>query len=678
VVARDAHEGQTRSSGEPYIIHPVAVARILAEMRLDIETLQAALLHDVIEDTEVTKEELEEQFGNTVAELVDGVSKLDKLKFRDRKEAQAENFRKMVLAMVQDIRVILIKLSDRTHNMRTLGALRPDKKRRIARETLEIYAPLAHRLGIHNIKTELEELGFEALYPNRYRVLKEVVKAARGNRKEMIQRIHSEIEGRLEEVGLNCRVLGREKNLFSIYNKMKTKEQRFHTIMDIYAFRVIVDTADTCYRVLGQVHSLYKPRPGRMKDYIAVPKANGYQSLHTSMVGPHGVPVEVQIRTEDMDQMADKGVAAHWAYKGNGDRTGTTAQIKAQRWMQSLLELQQSAGNSFEFIENVKSDLFPDEIYVFTPKGRIVELPLGATAVDFAYAVHTDVGNTCVGARVDRNPYPLSKALKNGQTVEIISAPGARPNAAWLNYVVTSRARTKIRQVLKTMRREESIVLGRRLLNHALGRHSIDTIYPDNINEVLTDLKLDSVDDLLADIGLGELMSIVIARRLLGDTDELTQTSSVPTTGKKLPIRGAEGILLTFANCCHPIPDDHIIAHVSPGRGLVVHRETCPNVRGHQKEPDKYMAVEWSDNFEQEFTAELKVDLQNHQGALAELTNVIAKTGSNIHGISTEERDGRLYTVTVLLTTKDRVHLAGIMKRIRVMPHALRVRRRKN
>ncbi|MCJ2378595.1 bifunctional GTP diphosphokinase/guanosine-3',5'-bis pyrophosphate 3'-pyrophosphohydrolase [Vibrio sp. ZSDZ34] len=678
VVARDAHEGQTRSSGEPYIIHPVAVARILAEMRLDIETLQAALLHDVIEDTEVTKEELEEQFGTTVAELVDGVSKLDKLKFRDRKEAQAENFRKMVLAMVQDIRVILIKLSDRTHNMRTLGALRPDKKRRIARETLEIYSPLAHRLGIHNIKTELEELGFEALYPNRYRVLKEVVKAARGNRKEMIARIHSEIEGRLEEVGLKARVFGREKNLFSIYNKMKTKEQRFHTIMDIYAFRVVVDSADTCYRALGQVHSLYKPRPGRMKDYIAVPKANGYQSLHTSMVGPHGVPVEVQIRTEDMDQMADKGVAAHWVYKGNGDRTGTTAQVKAQRWMQSLLELQQSAGNSFEFIENVKSDLFPDEIYVFTPKGRIVELPLGATAVDFAYAVHTDVGNTCVGARVDRNPYPLSKTLKNGQTVEIISAPGARPNAAWLNYVVTSRARTKIRQVLKTMRREDSIVLGRRLLNHALGRHNIDSIYEENISEVLSDLRLESTDDLLAAIGLGELMSIVIARRLLGDTDELTQTSSIQSNGKKLPIRGAEGILLTFANCCHPIPDDHIIAHVSPGRGLVVHRETCPNVRGYQREPDKYMAVEWSDDFEQEFTAELKVDLQNHQGALAELTNVIASTGSNIHGISTEERDGRLYTVTVLLTTKDRIHLASIMKRIKTMPTALRVRRRKN
>ncbi|WP_337164063.1 bifunctional GTP diphosphokinase/guanosine-3',5'-bis pyrophosphate 3'-pyrophosphohydrolase [Vibrio fluvialis] len=678
VVARDAHEGQTRSSGEPYIIHPVAVARILAEMRLDLETLQAALLHDVIEDCDVTKEDLEAQFGHAVAELVDGVSKLDKLKFRDRKEAQAENFRKMVLAMVQDIRVILIKLSDRTHNMRTLGALRPDKKRRIARETLEIYAPLAHRLGIHNIKTELEELGFEALYPNRYRVLKEVVKAARGNRKEMIQRIHSEIEGRLQDVGLPARVVGREKNLFSIYNKMKTKEQRFHTIMDIYAFRVVVDSADTCYRVLGQVHSLYKPRPGRMKDYIAVPKANGYQSLHTSMVGPHGVPVEVQIRTEDMDQMADKGVAAHWSYKANGDRAGTTAQIKAQRWMQSLLELQQSAGNSFEFIENVKSDLFPDEIYVFTPKGRIVELPVGATAVDFAYAVHTDVGNTCVGARVDRTPYPLSKPLKSGQTVEIISAPGARPNAAWLNYVVTSRARTKIRQVLKTMRREESITLGRRLLNHALGDLSLSDISADNIKHVLSDLKIASENDLLAAIGLGELMSIVIARRLLGDADELTETESKDgKPKKKLPIRGAEGILLTFANCCHPIPDDSIIAHVSPGRGLVVHRETCPNVRGYQREPDKYMAVEWTRDYDQEFITELRVDMQNRQGALAELTNVISKTGSNIHGLSTEERDGRLYTVTVLLTTKDRVHLAGIMRKIRTMPNALKVRRRK-
>ncbi|AJR07196.1 guanosine-3',5'-bis(diphosphate) 3'-diphosphatase [Photobacterium gaetbulicola] len=673
LVARDAHEGQTRSSGEPYIIHPIAVARILAEMRLDYETLMAALLHDVIEDTEVTKDDLDSRFGSTVAELVDGVSKLDKLKFRDRKEAQAENFRKMIMAMAHDIRVILIKLADRTHNMRTLGALRPDKRRRIARETLEIFSPLAHRLGIHNIKTELEELGFEALYPNRYRVLKEVVAAARGNRKEMINKIHAEIEGRLKDAGIEGTVQGREKNLYSIYNKMKNKEQRFHSIMDIYAFRVLVSNLDTCYRVLGQVHNLYKPRPSRMKDYIAIPKANGYQSLHTSLVGPHGVPVEVQIRTEDMDQMADKGVAAHWAYK-DGESSGTTAQVKAQRWMQSLLELQQSAGSSFEFIENVKSDLFPDEIYVFTPKGRIVELPVGATAVDFAYAVHTDVGNACVGARVERQPYPLSKPLKNGQTIEIISAPGARPNAAWLNYVVTSRARTKIRQVLKTMRREESITLGRRLLNHALGAINIDQIDANNLQQVLTDLRLTSLEDLLAEIGLGELMSVVISRRLLGNADELTPKES----DQRLPIRGADGILLTFANCCHPIHGDPIMAHVSPGKGLVIHREECANIRGYQREPDKYMAVEWSEDFEQEFVTSLKVDMQNHQGALADLTNTIAATGSNIQGLATEEKDGRLYTITVRLTTKGRIHLANIMRRIRVMPNVVRVSRQKN
>ncbi|WP_087023350.1 bifunctional GTP diphosphokinase/guanosine-3',5'-bis pyrophosphate 3'-pyrophosphohydrolase [Thaumasiovibrio subtropicus] len=674
LVARDAHEGQFRSSGEPYIIHPVAVARILAEMHLDHETLQAALLHDVIEDTEVTKEDLDARFGSTVAELVDGVSKLDKLKFRDRKEAQAENFRKMIMAMTQDIRVILIKLADRTHNMRTLGALRPDKKRRIARETLEIFSPLAHRLGIHNIKVELEELGFEALYPNRYRVLKEVVAAARGNRKEMITRIHSEIEGRLNDAGIQGRVFGREKNLYSIYNKMKSKEQRFHSIMDIYAFRAIVDSVDTCYRVLGQVHTLYKPRPGRFKDYIAVPKANGYQSLHTSMIGPHGAPVEIQIRTEEMDQMADRGVAAHWVYKSDGDRnSGTTAQVKAQRWMQSLLELQQSAGNSFEFIENVKSDLFPDELFVFTPKGRIVELPVGATAVDFAYAVHTDVGNACVGCRVDRQPYPLSKPLKNGQTIDIIIAPGARPNAAWLNYVVTSRARTKIRQVLKTMRREESIHLGRRLLNHALGETKIDEVDPDNLSIVLGDLKLDTMDDLLASIGLGESMSIVIARRLLGNAEELTSPEE-----NRLPIRGADGILLTYANCCHPIKGDPIIGHISPGRGLVIHREECANIRGYQRESDKYMAVEWSEDTEQEFITVLRIEVNNHQGALADLTNTIAKTGSNIHGLATEEKDGRLYVVNVRLTARDRIQLADIMRRIRVMPNIVKVSRQKN
>lgn len=674
IVARDAHEGQTRSSGEPYITHPVAVACILAEMRLDLETLMAALLHDVIEDTPATFQDIEQLFGTTVAGLVEGVSKLDKLNFRDKKEAQAENFRKMVMAMVKDIRVILIKLADRTHNMRTLGSLRPDKRRRIARETLEIYSPLAHRLGIHHIKTELEELGFEALYPNRYRVIKEVVKAARGNRKEMIQKILSEIEGRLTEAGISCKVSGREKHLYSIYRKMHLKEQRFHSIMDIYAFRVIVSSVDTCYRVLGQVHGLYKPRPGRVKDYIAIPKANGYQSLHTSLIGPHGVPVEVQIRTEDMDQMAEMGVAAHWAYKEHGE-SGTTAQVRAHRWMQSLIELQQSTGNTFEFIESVKSDLFPDEIYVFTPEGRIVELPTGATPVDFAYAVHTDIGHSCVGARVDRQPYPLSQQLTSGQTVEIITAPGARPNAAWLNFVVSSKARAKIRQLLKNLKRDDSVNLGRRLLNHALGNgRKITDIPQENISRELVRMKLATLDDLLAEIGLGNAMSVVVARNLLNEPESNTEES----TTRKLPIKGADGVLITFAKCCRPVPGDPIIAHISPGKGLVIHHESCRNIRGYEKEPEKFMAVEWDNDIDTDFIAEIKVDMFNHQGALANLTAAINDANSSIQSMNTEEKDGRVYCAFIRLTAKDRIQLANIMRKIRIMPDVLRVSRNRN
>lgn len=677
LTARDAHEGQSRSSGEPYITHPVAVARILADMHLDHETLMAALLHDVIEDTPVTKDQLAEMYGSAVAELVSGVSKLDKLKFRDHKEAQAENFRKMVMAMVQDIRVILIKLADRTHNMRTLGSLRPDKRRRIARETLEIFAPIANRLGIHSIKTELEELGFEALYPMRSRVLRESVKRARGNRKEIIDSIKEEIGGRLEEVQIGAEIKGREKHLYSIYTKMVKKEVQFHEVMDIYAFRVIVRDIDTCYRVLGQMHSLYKPRPGRFKDYIAIPKTNGYQSLHTSLVGPHGVPVEVQIRTEYMDQMADKGVAAHWAYKQDGDTSGTTAQRRAQRWMKSLLELQQSAGSSFEFIESVKTDLFPDEIYVFTPEGRILELPAGATPVDFAYAVHTDIGHACVGARVDRQPYPLSRPLNSGQTIEIITAPSARPNAAWLNFVVTSRARTKIRQFLKNLRSEESIVLGRRLLGHALGGKRLEEISPDNIKKVLLDTKHETLDGLLADIGLGNAMSVVIARRLLGNVEELNLEHTLPQHVRKLPIKGADGMLVTFANCCRPIPGDPIIAHISPGKGLVIHLESCRNIRGYSKEPDKYLPVQWDPEVtgDHEFRTGIQIEVINHQGVLAQLANTIAATGANIQGISTEEKDARVYQVNLLITTKSRIHLADVMRKIRVMPDVLRVSR---
>ncbi|MGS0679952.1 bifunctional GTP diphosphokinase/guanosine-3',5'-bis pyrophosphate 3'-pyrophosphohydrolase [Shewanella sp. 125m-7] len=671
-VARDAHEGQMRTSGEPYITHPVAVARILADMRLDHETLMAALLHDTIEDTPVTKEELAELFSESIAELVEGVSKLDKLKFRDKKEAQAENFRKMMMAMTQDIRVILIKLADRTHNMRTLGALRPDKRRRIARETLEIYAPIANRLGIHNIKCELEDLGFQAYYPMRYRVLKEVVKAARGNRKELILSIEAAIETRLEDTALEGAVKGREKNLYSIYNKMRNKELPFQEVMDIYAFRVIVDSIDTCYRVMGAMHGLYKPHPGRFKDYIAIPKANGYQSLHTSLFGPHGVPVEIQIRTEDMDQMADKGVAAHWLYKkGSSAEQGTTTQVRARKWMQSLLELQQSASTSFEFVENFKTELFPEEIYVFTPEGRILELPVGATPVDFAYEVHTDVGNTCVGAKVNRQAYPLSQPLISGQTVEIIIANGARPNAAWLNFVVTGKARAKIRQLLKSLKEDDAILLGKRLLNHALGETKLDSLSAEQIEKVVKDTKHDTLDALLADIGLGNAMSIVIAQRLRGDQVD----SEEPREDYTMPIRGADGMLVTFANCCRPIPGDAVIAHVSPGKGLVVHMESCANIRGYQGEPDKYIPVQWDSAEGVEYQANLRVEIVNHQGALAKITSIVAAEGSNIHNLTTEERDGRVFLINLRISVRDRIHLANVMRRIRVLPEVLRTSR---
>jgi GTP pyrophosphokinase len=672
-VARDAHEGQMRTSGEPYITHPVAVARILADMRLDHETLMAALLHDTIEDTPVTKEELAELFSESIAELVEGVSKLDKLKFRDKKEAQAENFRKMMMAMTQDIRVILIKLADRTHNMRTLGALRPDKRRRIARETLEIYAPIANRLGIHNIKIELEDLGFQAYYPMRYRVLKEVVKAARGNRKELIQSIEAAVHTRLEDTKIPGTVKGREKNLYSIYNKMRSKELQFQEVMDIYAFRVIVDSIDTCYRVMGAMHGLYKPRPGRFKDYIAIPKANGYQSLHTSLFGPHGVPVEIQIRTEDMDQMADKGVAAHWIYKkGSSAEQGTTTQVRARKWMQSLLELQQSASTSFEFVENFKTELFPEEIYVFTPEGRILELPVGATPVDFAYAVHTDVGNTCVGARVNRQAYPLSQPLISGQTVEIITAKGARPNAAWLNFVVTGKARAKIRQLLKSLKEEDAVILGKRLLNHALGETKLDMIAPEIIDKVVSETKHNTLEELLIDIGLGNAMSIVIAQRL---KDDQAQIPHEHKESNMMPIRGAEGMLVTFANCCRPIPGDAVIAHVSPGKGLVVHMESCANIRGYQGEPDKYIPVQWDNAEGVEFQANLRVEIVNHQGALAKITSIVAAGGANIHNLSTEERDGRVFLINLRISVTDRVHLANVMRRIRVLPEVLRTSR---
>jgi guanosine-3',5'-bis(diphosphate) 3'-pyrophosphohydrolase len=680
VVARDAHAPQTRSSGEPYITHPVAVSSILADMHMDHETLMAALLHDVIEDTPVSKEDLTRLFGNTVAELVQGVSKLDKVKFKDYHEFEVTNLQKMFMAMTQDIRVILIKLADRTHNMRTLGALRPEKRRRIAKETLELYAPIANRLGIHNIKNELEDWGFQALYPMRYRALSTAVKQARGNRRELLEKIQHEILGRLEQAGINADVSGREKHLYSIYRKMKNKELMFNDVMDIYAFRVVVDSIDHCYRTLGVVHNLYKPIEIRFKDYIAIPKQNGYQSLHTSLIGPHGIPVEIQMRTREMDEMADKGIAAHWMYKANGQHQDTTAQIRARRWMQSLLELQQNAGNSAEFVENVKSELYPDELYVFSPKGKIVELPIGATAVDFAYAVHTDIGNRCVGAKVDRRPYPLNKPLETGQTVEIVTSPGGKPNANWLNYVVTSRAILGIRNYLKKQQQNESIGLGRRLLSSALGEVKLEDIAPERIEQVLQNTKQKSLDELCSEIGLGNQLAIAVARRLLGefDSDESSsKDNNGPMPKSKAFIIGSEGMLLTFAKCCRPIPGDDIVANATPGKGLNVHRADCRNIKGWDKEPGKFFPVRWDKTGDKEFLCDIRVFIVNRQGVLAKLTTLIASQGSNIQDLATDDRDTGEYVIKITLSVRDRVHLANVMRKIRVMPDVQKVYRRK-
>jgi len=676
IVAREAHDGQMRSSGEPYITHPVAVALNLAKMHLDHETLMAALLHDVIEDTPVTKDQLSELFGHTVAELVEGVSKLDKLKFDNKEEMQAENFRKMILAMVQDIRVILIKLADRTHNMRTLGSLRPDKRRRIARETLEIYAPIANRLGIHDVKNELEVLGFEALYPMRSRALKSAVKQARGNRKEIINNIQQEVTSRLAENGIKAQVIGREKHLYSIYRKMRNKELMFNEVMDIYAFRIIVgDKIDDCYRALGAAHNLFKPIESRFKDYIAIPKTNGYQSLHTSLIGPHGIPVEIQIRTNDMDQMADKGVAAHWLYKQDGEDTGTTAQMKARRWMQSLLELQQSAGSSFEFIENVKSDLFPEEIYVFTPDGRIVELPMGATAVDFAYAVHTDVGNSCVGVKVERKPFPLSKPLDSGQTIEVVTSTAARPNATWLNFVVTAKARLQIRTYLRSQEKTESLALGRRLLSHTLGATKLEDIAEEKLTQVVKDTGNSNVEELLINIGLGNALSIGIAKRLKDEFTEESDLLKPAATKNKMPIKGTEGMMVSYGKCCRPIPGDSILAYLSPGKGLMVHQHGCRNNKGHEQ--GSLFPVRWDTDIDRDFIAKLRIEILNHKGALAALTNVVARCGSNVHSLNSGEKESGLYLIDIEITCRNRVHLADIIRKIKVMGDVQRVVRNK-
>src|ERR1700742_1699157 len=666
-----AHKGQKRLSGEPYIAHPVAAASILADLHLDADTIIAAILHDVIEDTPTPKDQLAARFGAAVAELVDGVTKLDQIKFKSREEAQAESFRKMLLAMVRDLRVILVKLADRTHNMRTIEAMAPARRRAIARETLEIYAPIAERLGLYNMKLELEDLGFHALYPRRYLVLERALKKARGNQKEFLKKIEQQLNAGLLKGGIPARVETREKHLYSIYKKMRRKRAILNEIVDVYGLRIVVDKSDTCYRALGVVHAVFKPMPGRFKDYIAIPRVNGYQSLHTTLFGPNGVPIEAQLRTEDMHRVAEAGIAAHWKYKA-GDSAGSMQQERTREWISNLVELQED-GSSEGFLESVKVDLFPDKVYVFTPKGEILRLPSGATVVDFAYSVHTDIGNRCVAAKVDRRLTPLRTVLRNGQTVEIITAKGAMPNPSWVNFVVTAKARSAIRHYLKSLRRTEAIALGQRLLNQALGefRVSLDDVNPDLQRAALGELGMKDLDELYEKIGLGERLAPLVARRLL-PSGKTENGSGAPAP---LAIAGTEGLLVTYARCCFPIPYDPIFAFLSAGRGVVIHRDACVNVEDYRKHPEKWLPVAWQTTHDRTFSSEIPIDVANRTGVLAAVAAAIASLDTNIDHVSLNERESDTSLLTFELRVRDRKHLARIVRVIRRMPDVTRVTR---
>jgi GTP diphosphokinase / guanosine-3',5'-bis(diphosphate) 3'-diphosphatase len=666
-----AHAGQTRQSGEPYISHPLAVAEILAQWHLDGQTLMAALLHDVTEDTSVTNDEISDTFGKPVAELVDGVSKLDRIEFQSAEDAQAENFRKMLLAMARDVRVILIKLADRLHNMRTLGAVPPAKRRRVARETMEIYAPIANRLGLNTLYHELQELAFAHMYPLRYKVLAKATAAARGNRREMIGRTLEAIKRKLADSGIEAIVFGREKHVYSTYRKMIEKHLSFSEVHDIFGCRVVVKDIPGCYLALGALHSLYKPIPGKFKDYIAIPKANGYQSIHTDLIGPYGVPVEVQLRTDQMHRLAESGVASHWLYKEDTDKL-SELQKQTHRWLQSLLEIQHQSGDPQEFLEHVKVDLFPDEVYVFTPKGRILSLPRGATAVDFAYAVHTDIGNRCVAAKVNGELVALRTELRNGDRVEIITASHAKPNPGWLQYVRTGKARSNIRHFLKTMQYEESAGLGERLLDQALRalKSTIAEVDPVSWERVVRDGGARSKDELLADIGLGKRLPAVVARRLLKHADPAREDAG----SGSITIRGTEGMAVQLASCCRPIPGDAIVGSIKKGQGLVVHAGDCRTiVRSRRNEPEQWIDVEWDSRTARLFQAAVDVTVENRRGVLAKVASEVAEAGSNIDSISTEEDRAVFTTMHFIVEVANRQHLARVMRALRRLPDVKKI-----
>jgi GTP pyrophosphokinase/guanosine-3',5'-bis(diphosphate) 3'-pyrophosphohydrolase len=672
-----AHQGQRRKSGEAFICHPLTVAINLAEMRMDARGIMAAILHDVIEDTSVTKEEISTTFSDEVAELVDGVTKLTQIDSKNQAEAQAENVRKMFLAMANDLRVIMVKLSDRLHNMQTLGVMPAHKKRRIARETLDIYAPISNRLGMNNIRHQLQILGFKALYPMRYRILENSVKKARGNRREIVETIENTIKNRLSQAGIICDVIGREKNLYSIYQKMLTKKISFSDVFDVYAFRIACEDVDTCYRVLGVIHNLYKPIPGRFKDYIALPKANGYQSLHTILVGPYGVPIEIQTRTQQMHRMSESGIAAHWLYKSDDDQP-SNIQARANEWLRDLLEIQKSSGDSLEFFDHLKVDLFPTETYVFTPQGSIIKLPRGATIVDFAYAVHTDIGNSCVSARVDKRLVPLQTQLISGVTVEVITASWARPNPLWLNFVITAKARTGIRAYLKNFKQKEAINLGTRLLEKELQGLDInlEDIPEARLKQLLDSLSFNSFDALLEDIGLGNKMPFLIAKQISQEDIQAGIKLDDNERGVSTPliIKGTEGMVVTLAKCCKPIPGDHIIGYFNPGRGIVVHHPECNNKANNRKKHN-WLDVEWSTDVRGEFSSEIRIIVKNQRGTLATIASTISSMGANIEHISIIEQDAQISIDLITLNVKDRVHLAKVMRKLKKLLLVIKISR---
>jgi RelA/SpoT family (p)ppGpp synthetase len=675
-----AHEGQFRKSGEAYICHPVMVAISLAEMRMDCHGIMAAILHDVIEDTEVTKEQLAAQFGHEVAELVDGVTKLSKIGHKSRAEAQAENVRKMFMAMAIDLRVIMVKLADRLHNMQTLDSMSIAAQRRIAKETIDIYVPIANRLGMNEIRHRLELLSFQSLYPMRYKVLQHAVKKARGHRREILNSIENSIKERLTEANLNAHVQGREKHIPSIYFKMKRKKISFEDVFDVYAFRIFCDDLDTCYRILGIVHSLYKPIPWRIKDYIALPKVNGYQGLHTTTNSPYGVPIEIQIKTHDMHKLSESGIAAHWLYKTHDAEKDLQAQTS--EWLRELLEIEKSAGNSMEFIENLKIDLFPQEIFVFTPQGRVVKLPRGATVIDFAYAVHTNIGNTCNSARIDKQLVPLQTVLENGMSVEIITTPWARPNAAWLNFVITAKARACIRSYLRHFKQQEAMQLGKRMLENELQDVglSLTDIPADRIKELLKVMKKQTLEQLYEDIGLGNKMPFLIAKRLCQDDAQVAITlddSNKSAAGTKTPlvIKGTEGMIVTLARCCRPIPGDSIVGFFNPGKGIVVHRHECNNIQEVRKHHTSWLNVEWSPETHREFSASIRLEVLNQPGTLAKITSTISKMKSNIENVNITHQDAKVSIDVITLSVHDRVHLATIMRELKKLSPVFKISR---